>query len=235
MEIKKYLGATKEDIDSKKFNIWIGISLGNKYFTKENIKKYIFWALEHTKEDVLIMIDDRLYAIKLESLDKYNKFRSFKVASRYGDAKEKEIREIISTLSEEERKKIKIVRFKDVISTKYYEYRLELLQKEYKENKKFREKIAEIIRAIYGEPHNLNEERIDNLANYALKEIPIYLNGAYYGDSKSEQKYYECNIYPGLSKIDYFIFDLREGISFPELTKRLNIHNRTIILEGYPS
>jgi hypothetical protein len=32
---------TPEEITSKAHNIWLGISLGNKYFTKENIEKYL--------------------------------------------------------------------------------------------------------------------------------------------------------------------------------------------------
>ncbi len=32
MRIIKYLGTSKEEVEAKKFNIWIGISLGNKYF-----------------------------------------------------------------------------------------------------------------------------------------------------------------------------------------------------------
>ena len=67
MIIKNYLGTTKEEVDSKKFNICIGVSLGNKRFTKENIKKYIIWALDKTKEDILILIPDRIHAINVEA------------------------------------------------------------------------------------------------------------------------------------------------------------------------
>ncbi len=49
MMIKTYLNCTEQEIQSKKYNIFVGISLGNKYFTKETIKKYILWALEKYK------------------------------------------------------------------------------------------------------------------------------------------------------------------------------------------
>jgi len=51
MLIKTYLNCTEQEIQSKKFNIFVGISLGNKYFTKENIKKYILWALENRQTE----------------------------------------------------------------------------------------------------------------------------------------------------------------------------------------
>lgn len=191
MKIGECLGTTKEEVESKKFNIWIGISLGNKYFTKENIEKYILWALEHTKEDVLIVIADRLYAIKLEFLDNYNKLRAFRVASRYGDDKEREINEILTKIPKEKMKLVKVARFKDIINTKYYECRLELLEEYYKKNKEFHDYIVEIVKEIYGTKKTLSDERIDSLAGYALKEIPIFLNGPYYGESKKEQKYYD--------------------------------------------
>jgi hypothetical protein len=42
MRIESYLDITPEEITSRAHNIWLGISLGNKYFTKENIEKYIY-------------------------------------------------------------------------------------------------------------------------------------------------------------------------------------------------
>lgn len=233
MKIVKILGTSKEEIESKKFNVWIGISLGNKYFTEENIKEYLIWALENTKEDVLVIIGDRLYAIKLEALDKYNKLRAFKVAARLGDKKEKEIMNVIKKFPEEKRKLIKIARFKGILNTKYYEYRLELLQEHYKENKLFKGFVIKIVQNIYGGgPHTLTEKRIDKLAEYVLREVPVYLNGAYYPNS-SKGKYYQCTIYPGLNLIDELIIGLHNGNLFQELSNKLKLHNEIAILEGY--
>ena len=63
MKIKKIFNTTKKEIESKKFNIFIGISLGNKWFTKENLQEYLNWALENTKEKVLILIADKIHII----------------------------------------------------------------------------------------------------------------------------------------------------------------------------
>ena len=68
MRIEQYVNTTKDEVESKKHNIWIGVSLGNKYFTKENIRKYIEWALQHTKDSVLVLIGDDIYAINIEVL-----------------------------------------------------------------------------------------------------------------------------------------------------------------------
>src|SRR3989344_60771 len=230
MKIVKCLGATKEEVESGKFDIWVGISLGNKYFTKENVKKYILWALENTKEDVLVLIGDRLYAIKLEALDKYREQRALKVASRLGDKIEKDVKEIISELPLEKRALVKTARFSEIIKTKYYNYRLDLLLDYYQKNKEFREFIANIVKSVYRKgPHTLNEERIDKLAEYVLREIPVYLNGAYASD---KEKYYRCTIYPGLGLIDDLIIGIYEKKLFFGLAEKLKIRNQICILEG---
>ncbi|MEK6927283.1 MAG: tRNA-dependent cyclodipeptide synthase [Nanoarchaeota archaeon] len=228
MKIINYLGCTKEEVESKKFNIWIGISLGNKYFTKENIEKYILWALENTKEDIIVVIGDRLQAINLEVLDKYNKTRAWKVALRKGDEKEKEIKEIVEKLPEEKKKLIKIVKFKDVTNTKYYEFIKEILEEAYKTNSQFKEYITNIVKNNpKASTHKLSDVEIDSLAQYIILELPIYLNGCYLN------KYYTCTIYPGRGLIDELEHGLHTGNLFPEIGKKLNLKNQVGILEGY--
>ena len=229
MRIEKYLGSSKQEVEAKKFDIWFGVSLGNKYFTKENIKKYLVWCLENTKSELLCIISDRLYAIKLEALDDYSKQRAFRVAYRLGDEKEKELFEIIKEFPKEKRDLIKIARFKEILSTKYYEYRFEILHESYNEDEKFRFFVDKITKEAYSKgPHTLTEKRIKKLAEYVLREIPIYLNGAYY-----DGKYYQATIYPGLGLIDELIIGLHTGKLFPEISKKLKIHNQIAILEGY--
>jgi isocitrate dehydrogenase len=60
MDIRKYIGTNKKEVESKEFNIYIGISIRNKYFNSEKIKKYINWALDNTKEKIAILIADKI-------------------------------------------------------------------------------------------------------------------------------------------------------------------------------
>ena len=71
MKIVTYLNTTKEEVESNKYNIWFGISLGNRYFSKENLKEYIPWLVRHTKDHVLVVIGDSIHAINIEVLDGY--------------------------------------------------------------------------------------------------------------------------------------------------------------------
>ena len=72
------------------------------------------------------------------------------------------------------------------------------------------------------------EEEFKKLSFYALNELPLFIKGIKY-----DKKIYNLIPYPGLGKIDYLTIDLLEGKSFPELTKKLKIKNKSAILEAY--
>ena len=60
MKIKKYYNTTKEELEAKKYNIFVPICVGNKFFLDDvtptkNISNYIDWALNHTKEKIIIL------------------------------------------------------------------------------------------------------------------------------------------------------------------------------------
>ena len=235
IKIKQYLNTNEKEVESKKYNIWIGISLGNKYFNKENIKQYVLWALGNTKEDVLIVIADRIHAINLEVMDKYSKLGAFRRALRLGDEKEGEIKEIIKSLPEEKQKLIKVAKWKEVTTSKYHDYRVEVLFEEFRKNKEFHRYIIRIIKENSKiSSKNLSNEKLDRLAEYVLYEIPVYLNGAKYGGlPEYGGKTYLLQIYPGLGLIDTLLIGLQEGKLFPKLTKKLKITDKIAILEGY--
>lgn len=235
MIIKKYLNTTKEEVESKEFNIWIGISLGNRYFTKENIKEYILWALENTKEDVLVVIGDGLHAINLEVLDGLQKVTAIKKAIRLGDRKQAEVDEILSELSKEKAKLIKVVRFQHVTASKYHEYRLAVLLNEFKKNQSFHDFVVKCVKENKKvNENNLSNKKLDDLAMYILKELPLYINGAKYGGLPEHGgKTYLLQAYPGLGLIDRLLIGLQDERSFPGLAQKLKITDKIPILEAY--
>jgi len=240
MRIEKYLGTTKEEVESKKFNICIGVSLGNKYFTKENIRKYILWALEHTKEDILVLIPDRIHAINIEALQDYNKLRAFKVAIRKGDEKEAEVKEIIAELPDEKQSLIKIARWREVTSSKYHDYRIELVSEEFEKKGDFYNYVTSIVKENYkNSPHKLTPERIEKLSKYILYELPVFFNGVRHGVYKKEDvdangvRKYNLMPYPGLNKFDELVIGLQNGTIFPELSKKIKQTNKMAFVEAY--
>ena len=84
-EIGVVRGGKKEEIIAKKFNIYSGISLNNKWFTKENIREYILWGLEHTKDNFAFLIADTLQIMNYIHKDNYSKEAAEKKAKKEGE------------------------------------------------------------------------------------------------------------------------------------------------------
>lgn len=232
MRIEQYVNTTKDEVESKKHNIWIGVSLGNKYFTKENIRKYIEWALQHTKDNVLVLIGDDIYAINIEVLDGRSKTGALRRAYRLADEKQKEIEEILATLSKDKASKVTIARWKDVNKTKYHEYRLGVVYDAFKKNKEFHDYICSVMKE--GRPdRNLDQAKLEKLSEYVLQEMPVFINGTKYQFENGKWKTYTLIPYPGLTKLDKLIVGLSNKTLFPEIAEKLKVTNEIAILEAY--
>lgn len=66
MNLYKIRGGTNKDLLNRHYNIGVGISLGNRWFTPENIVSLIEWSMIHTKEYVIVYVADFIHAINIE-------------------------------------------------------------------------------------------------------------------------------------------------------------------------
>ncbi|MDO8538446.1 MAG: tRNA-dependent cyclodipeptide synthase [archaeon] len=229
IEVKKVLGATVEEIESKKFNIMIGISLGNKYFTKENIKEYIMWALQNTKEKVLVFVADKLNAINYEAKYHYEKKRAMSVALRKGNEMKELINGIINEFSEKDRKKIAVIGWEEIENTEKYQKQKLIFENAFFNDTKFHERIVEIVKEqVNSSIIKLKEGDYEKLALYPLYELPCFVTGLEY-----KKTLYTCLPYPRMGKIDELEMDLQKGKEFPSISKQLNLKNKVVIAEAY--
>lgn len=229
MRIVTYLNTTKEEVESKKYNIWFGISLGNKYFSKENIEKYIPWLIDHTKDHLLIVIADTIQAINIEVFDELTKKRAEAIAERKGKQKQIEIEEIINKINTTHQKKINIVCWNAVEEPEEKRQCYKIIKDEFLNNLKFKDFIISIIKDFpKAAQKGCSIEEYEKLAEYILRELPLYINGAYYNGIR-----YLLQPYPGLTKLDDLIVGLQNKTMFPELAERLDIKNKMVILEAY--
>ena len=226
MRIKNCLNTNKKEVENKKFNIWIGISLGNKYFTKRNIKEYILWALEHTKEDVAILIADKIHAINYQIRNHYTKQRALQVALRKGQEIKQSVSKIIKQLPKEQQDKTSVLLWQDIESNKEYKSAKKSILQEFNTNSLFHKKIVEISKENI--VSKFNDEEVEKLSSYVLNELPIFIKGIRY-----KKKIYDLIPYPGLGKIDELTIDLLQGTTFPELTRKLKVTHKIAILEAY--
>ena len=235
MKIEKCLNTTLEEVQSRQFNVWFGISLGNTYFTADRIERYVKWAFEITKEKILIVIGDSIHAINLEVLDEKSESAALNRALKIGERKYNEIQQIISLLKKEQRRMIRVVRFKEASDSQQYQQYLRVILDAYTSNPHFKAFIRTVVKE--GRPDRaekitrLNEQQLDRLAEYVLYEIPLFINGV---QINNDDTIYTLNVYPGLTKLDELFVGLNTKTMFPELAEKLEITNKIAIVEAYP-
>ena len=227
MKITTCLNVDENDIRQKRFNIFIGISLGNKYFTREHIRNFLLWALENTKEKIAVLIPDKIHAINYEVKNDYSPERALAVARRKGD----EVEELVADIVKEAKipqSKIEIVRWEQIEDASYLKM-LAIFRTAFKENQAFQRMVLNIVRET---PHmqsfDFSDVQFEKLAQYVVEELPMLVSGV-----RVDGLEYDVLPYPGFANIDYFAIDLQEGKSFPDITKKLELENKLKLVEAY--
>lgn len=101
----RFFNATKKEIEEKRFNVFIGISLGVlKPLTEETAKEYIGWAFKNTKNKVIILIADEIAKFNYKIFSGYSAGKSERRAIREGDKYVDFFQKILKGFSKEEQK-----------------------------------------------------------------------------------------------------------------------------------
>lgn len=225
MKFGQCLNATIQEVLRRKYNIFVGISLGNKYFSESHIEEYIMWAARNTKDSLSVLIPDKIHAITYEVRNEYNSDKALRLAIETGSKihalVEKIIHRLPHTLS------VEILTWQDIENDDHLSM-VRVLQQEFKKNILFKEAVLEVVRENFTkEDYSLS--KCEQLAQYILHELPILIGGV----TSPAGKYYNLIPYPGISKIDYLALTIQNGNGFPSLTKKLSIKNTCILLELY--
>ena len=217
-----YLGVSETDIATKKCNIWIGVSLGNKSFTPHVIYEYVTWGLQHTKERVLVLLVDTIHRSNYKIL-----------SSKSSGETERLVRKKTSSLKtgilEEFAKQgitdVPILGWDNVANTDEYKSNLEEVLKEFKSNKNFRSDILKLVKEARKDKvdkiNSLNDEEIDELVSYPLSELALFVNPIRYRGAS-----YEVSPYPIRTRLDEIIVGINKGTIYRDLSTRLKILGR---------
>ena len=227
--IKSYFGTDEAKIRAKQHNIIIGISLGNKYFSDTNIAMYLRWALDNTKEDVLVFTTDKIQAVNFEVLNEYSPARSMSVSLRKGNEVAKRVKAIVGNLPIAEQKKVHIITWEKVEQSAGYQSNLRAIWEEFGKNDQFRESVLRVVKEKWGDrAQPLTEEQYEKLAAYVLNELPMLVAGI-----ELEDKIYDLLPYPGLGLVDELAAELQKGKLFTELSQKLIIKKPKATLDAY--
>lgn len=226
----KVFNSTLNEVKNKKFNIFIGISVGVKPLNEKIAKEYISWALNHTENKILILIADEIAKYNYQVFSSYNETKSLKRAYKDGEEHRLIFEKTIEKHFQKEKEKIEIISWETIVSAKYQESK-KIITAFFEENKEFQEKINYFLKK-YTERRSkdLSEEKLKKLSHYILSELPTILSGIDHENTHYNLLFYPTYIHSGLSELCVNIFQKKE---YPELNTCLKLKNKTILVEAY--
>ena len=83
MKLYKVRSGEERLVYNKSYNIGVGISLGNKWFSVENILGLIEWSLKYTKDFVIVYVADSIHAINIEVRNRKSQQRHLKLPQNW--------------------------------------------------------------------------------------------------------------------------------------------------------
>ena len=217
MHLHKIRGGSIEKLKSHKYNIGVGISLGNKWFTPENILGLVEWALEYTKEFVVVYVADSIHTINIEVRNRKRPKKAREIALRMGDEILRKTKELVDEkFTPEQLAKIHYAKW-DELLTPEYQKKLDFLREKYKIDPTFRETIIKLINDFTKEENRTfsPEEKL-KLGTYLVEELPELLCRV-----PIRSLPFDGNAYPYDSEFLAVIEKIQKGEMFPEI--KLNI------------
>ncbi len=223
MRIRKLFSITKEEIESKKYNIWMGICLRNKFFTKgtqinkENVRKYIQWSLDNTKEKILILIADKIqatnYDVRNNNSTKYNE----KKVLKEGAILKEEIDILVKEDFRNNLDKIKIIQWEEYEEKDpFCKKTTKIVYNEFEKNREFKNQILNAVKSSVTD-RKFSEEEYLKLCNYVLDEFSVCYSGLEYNGD-----YYGMYIYSELdSVVNFLLENIEEDEKLINIKKKL--------------
>ncbi|OHA86337.1 MAG: hypothetical protein A3A90_00070 [Candidatus Zambryskibacteria bacterium RIFCSPLOWO2_01_FULL_35_19] len=217
MELYKIRGGNKEDLENKKYTLSVGISLGNKWFTTENVIELIKWSLQNSKDDVIVYIGDSIHAINLEIKKRTSYEKALLMAEQMGnDFLEQLKAEMPKHFSPEEALKIIFAKWNDLVDD-LYKNKVNYLYKLYTSNNDFKNLIENIAtEAVINGERKYSPEEIHRLGDYVIEELPHQLNRV-----QIKGFLYDALVYPFDGKIPELVEKIQKGEVFPEIKENI--------------
>ena len=229
----KLLGTTREEVELRKFNIFIGISLGNKLLTKELAKTYIEWAVKRTKENTVVLIADEIDTVNWTVFNNLDEKSAIEKVSNKARGLADMFSRAIKILARENdpaiENRVEVIRWKD-IKTDRLNKLLAILENEFETNLDFRNKILSFVKKYCGlRKKSVVETDQVKLAGYILAELPTLLEGIEFNGVKYDMIFYPTYVDSGMSQ---FVLDIQNGI-YPDLLSKLQLSVKCVMAESY--
>lgn len=229
----KYYHVKQEEIEKKLFNIFIGISLGNKLLTPELAEKYVNWAHKHTKDDTLILIADDIDVVNWMIFRGLNEEDARKKVEQKAYGIKGMFDKAIRRLARNENDPTYIskthILFWEDIKNYGFDHMRQILEEEYYTNVEFRERVLYFVnKYIEIRGVEMSSSNKDKLAGYIIAELPTLIGGLLWND-----KLYNLILYPTYidSGMSQFVLDIRGGKYFN--SSKLLLRQLSVIVEDF--
>ena len=226
MKIRKILKTSHHVPALQRCNIFLGISLKNKYFTTERIENYLEWSLQQTKLNILILVPDSLHAYNYEIRNNYAPQRALRVAKRNGNQLRRKIQKILSQFTVSQQERVRIITWDNIKTTSLYKHTLAHINYEFEHNANFRKDLINIVKeTLPPSKQNIDQEKLLRLSQYVLEELPVLLKGIEYGGI-----FYRLHPYPYFSTLHVLIRRIINCGDYKRIRNKLRPFN-TILVE----
>lgn len=220
IKINAVLGIPTDEILARQHNLWVGVSDSSWFLAPGHLEQIVRWALEHTRQELLIWIPGRMYAVNAYHLDKMSRARALREGYATEDRFRTRVETILATYTSEERSHVQIVGYDDLLTSTVIRRR-SILYRTFSEEGEFYSRVMEVVEDyLVSRQRTVSKTRMEAVAVYQLQELPIFISPVRTIDADTA---YVAEIYPGLGKFDYLVRDLVEGNVFPDLTQKLQL------------
>lgn len=229
----EYFNVTEKEVEQKMFNIFVGISLGNKLLTPELAKHYVKWAHGHTNKNAVILIADKIDSINWEVFRGLSHEEAAQKAEQKGYGVAGMFDKARRTLARETGdmgyiSRVHVIFWEDIFNWGYDMLR-GVLDEEYKHNKAFQEAVLSFVdKYIELRQAKVSEEDKHRLSGYIIDELPTLLGGIYWDNTLYNLILYPTYVDSGMSQ---FVLDIRGGKYFD--ASKLQLRQISVLVEDY--
>lgn len=227
MELYTIRGGNKKELEDRQYNIGVGISLGNKWFTPPNILLLTEWALKYTKEYVIVYVADSIHALNIQVRNRRTYEQSLAATLRAGDRILEQSKIVINdALDKNQTKQIVYAHWGD-ITNDAYNSKVDYLFGLYELNNDFSKTIHQMIEdMVKNEIRLFSKQDIHDLGKYLVAELPELVG-------RVQIAGYECDAYayPYDGIVTKFAEEIQKGLIFRELRDKIMDTSPKVFLE----
>ncbi len=227
MKIESLFGISEKGIFEKKHNIIIPICLGNKFFSENfiptnNLKEYIKFALENTKDKVLILIVDKIQDTNIfVRMTNKTEIGATTLAIKQG-VKIKE--NLIKMLQKEfsSFNNIEVINYLDYENNNPNSLKItHLVYKFFKNNKDFQKEILDSVKNSVKD-RRFTKEQYLKLCDYVLDEFALCFNSLNFNTIN-----YDLFLYPDVDEVLILIENIKSNKKFLKLKNQIDLIDKS--------